>query len=315
MAISALAWGDYDNDGDLDLAVSGAEDFLYGLNPTTKIYRNDAGIFVDIQAKIPGTWFGSISWGDYDNDGKLDLLLTGGTVSRPYFHYLGPYFPITKLFKNNLPSTNTPPSTPNNLSIITSQGKPQLSWNASTDNQTASSALTYNIRIGKTPGGHEIVSPIANVSTGFRRAPKFGNQLFMKKRDIKNLAPGTYYWSVQAVDNGYSASPFAQEQSFTVTTTGEIRDNFLPNNFYLHQNFPNPFNPSTIIAFTIPEETFATLKIFDILGREIVSLMNEVKPKGTYDIAWDASRFPAGVYYYKLQTKEFVDVKKMILIK
>ncbi len=315
MAISALAWGDYDNDGDLDLAVSGAEDFWYGTNPTTKIYRNDLGMFVDINANITGTWFGSLAWGDFNEDGKLDLLMTGGTVSRPYFHYLGPYYPVTKIYKNNSQNSNTSPSTPNNLSIITSSGKSQLTWNASTDNQTASNALTYNLRMGKTPGGHEIVSPIANVSTGYRRTPKFGNQIFMKKWDIKNLPPGTYYWSVQAVDNGYAGSSFASEHTFTVTSSGDIIEENLPNDFYLYQNYPNPFNPSTRISFSLHKETFISLKIFDILGREIVPLMNEAKPKGNYEIDWNASNFPAGVYYYKLQTQEYVDVKNMILLK
>jgi predicted nucleotidyltransferase len=315
MAVSALAWGDYDNDGDLDLAVSGAEDFWYGTNPTTKIYRNDSGMFVDINANITGTWFGSLTWGDYDGDGKLDLLMTGGTVSRPYFHYLGPYYPVTKNYKNNSQNSNTSPSTPNNLSIIVSQGKTQLKWDPSTDNQTPNNTLTYNLRIGKTPGGHEVFSPISNMSTGYRRTPKEGNQGFLKNWNIRNLPPGTYYWSVQAIDNSYTGSPFADEHTFTVTSSGDIIEENVPNDFYLYQNYPNPFNPSTHIAFSLPKETFITVKIFDLLGREIVSLMNEVKPKGKYEIEWDASNFPAGVYYCKLKSNEYFALKKMILIK
>jgi uncharacterized membrane protein YeaQ/YmgE (transglycosylase-associated protein family) len=88
---ASLSWGDYDNDGDLDLAVAGVSD-IHGLGEITKIYRNDGnGIFTDINAGIPGVYFGSISWGDYDNDGKLDLAIAGWNASTP----------ITKIYKNN----------------------------------------------------------------------------------------------------------------------------------------------------------------------------------------------------------------------
>lgn len=317
VAVSALAWGDYDNDGDLDLTVSGGEDFWYGTNPTTKIYRNDSGMFVDIEANITGTWFGSLIWGDYDQDGKLDLLMTGGTVSRPYFHYLGPFYPVTKVYKNNSPDSNTPPTTPNNLSIIISQGKPQLTWNASTDNQTASKALTYNIRVGKTPGGHEIISPIANVSTGYRRTPKFGNQIFMKNWVIKNLPPGTYYWSVQAVDNAFAGSAFAAEQSFTVTSSGGIEGN-KPYEFNLHQNYPNPFNPSTTIEFSLPEDAIVTLKIYNLLGQEVATLLdNEEYSGGDHSIGFYAHNLSSGIYFYKIVSNNgrYQGFKKMLLLK
>ncbi len=233
MSTSALAWGDYDNDGDLDLAVSGCEDWWYATNPTTKIYRNNKGSFEDLNADIIGTWFGSLAWGDYDKDGKLDLLITGGTVERPYVNYPGPYYPITKIYKNNSNSLNTPPDVPQNLSVDVRSGKLTLQWKASNDSQTPSKALTYNIRIGKTPGGQEIVSPVSNINTGFRRLPKFGNQTFVKNKFVKNLPPGTYYWSVQSVDNGFTGSPFAEEKTFTIQPPAAISDtskffSFLP---------------------------------------------------------------------------------------
>jgi hypothetical protein len=80
-ASSSLSWGDYDNDGDLDLALSGQSTGQSYSGFISRIYRNDNGVFIDINAGLPGIDFGSLSWGDYDNDGDLDLVLSGSTGS------------------------------------------------------------------------------------------------------------------------------------------------------------------------------------------------------------------------------------------
>jgi hypothetical protein len=85
--------------------------------------------------------------------------------------------------------------------------------------------------------------------------------------------------------------------------------------FYLEQNYPNPFNLNTTIKYKIPEMSFVTLTVYDILGCEIVTLVNEEKPIGTHIIEFDASNLAAGVYYYTLQSGSFVETKKMILLK
>ena len=91
--------------------------------------------------------------------------------------------------------------------------------------------------------------------------------------------------------------------------------NNLPVQFNLDQNYPNPLNPSTRISFSIPEKSFTTLKIYDILGNEIATLLNEEKPAGYYELQFDASKLSSGVYLYKLQSNSFVQTKKMILLK
>ena len=85
--------------------------------------------------------------------------------------------------------------------------------------------------------------------------------------------------------------------------------------YELYQNYPNPFNPVTNIRFTIPENSFVELKIYNILGQEIKSLINEYKNAGAYIIAFDASNLPSGIYYYKINYKDVNVVKKMLLIK
>lgn len=88
-----------------------------------------------------------------------------------------------------------------------------------------------------------------------------------------------------------------------------------PRIFSLSQNYPNPFNPSTTIRFEIPFASFVSLKIFDILGREIESLVNEQKDPGSYDIPWNAKDFSSGIYFYQLKTDGFARTKKLILQK
>jgi hypothetical protein len=99
-----------------------------------------------------------------------------------------------------------------------------------------------------------------------------------------------------------------------VTALNENRS-ILPDKFSLYQNYPNPFNPTTEIRFDIPEEGYVSIKIFDVLGREVATLVNEKKTAGHYSVSWDASAVPSGVYFYRLQTEKFSDVKKMLLLR
>ena len=83
----------------------------------------------------------------------------------------------------------------------------------------------------------------------------------------------------------------------------------------MFQNYPNPFNPSTKIKYQIPERNFVTIKIFDVLGNEIASLVNDEKPAGSYEVYFYGTGIASGLYFYELQTGQFVETKKMILLK
>jgi hypothetical protein len=97
----------------------------------------------------------------------------------------------------------------------------------------------------------------------------------------------------------------------SVKNTGGV----VPEKFILHQNFPNPFNPVTRIEFSVPERIPVSLKVYDVLGREIRVLVDEVKPAGNYYAELDGSNLPSGVYYYSLTAGGFIETKKMILLK
>ncbi|MBK7381392.1 MAG: T9SS type A sorting domain-containing protein [Ignavibacteriales bacterium] len=88
-----------------------------------------------------------------------------------------------------------------------------------------------------------------------------------------------------------------------------------PVEYSLLQNYPNPFNPNTSINYSIPEKAFVTLKIYDVLGNEVVELINEQKEPGNYQIDFNASGLSSGIYYYTLTAGNFTSTKKMILMK
>lgn len=118
----------------------------------------------------------------------------------------------------------------------------------------------------------------------------------------------------------YAGGPFFSERmGYAISLINGIDDNILtdlPQRFALSQNYPNPFNPSTRISYSIPNSGFITLKVYDILGKEIQTLVNEFQNEGTHYINFNANSFSSGIYFYKLQSgKEFVEIKKMLYVK
>jgi photosystem II stability/assembly factor-like uncharacterized protein len=154
-----------------------------------------------------------------------------------------------------------------------------------------------------------------------------------------DLAPS---WIYASFDNGVSFSPYseglgerASVEAFAVNDTfmfagtddhGVWRrllpgivsvqaESEIPQDFYLAQNYPNPFNPTTTIKYSIVSEEFATLKVFNAIGEELLTLVSEVKPAGNYEVIFNAENLASGIYYYRLNAGEFSAIKKMILMK
>jgi uncharacterized repeat protein (TIGR01451 family) len=92
-------------------------------------------------------------------------------------------------------------------------------------------------------------------------------------------------------------------------------NNKIPDRFALEQNYPNPFNPATLIKFQLPKQTQVSIKVFDLLGREVAVLVNDVKQPGYYEIRFDGSSLASGMYFYKIEAGTFIETKKMVLIK
>jgi hypothetical protein len=99
-----------------------------------------------------------------------------------------------------------------------------------------------------------------------------------------------------------------------VVTSVEDLSSATPQEFHLDQNYPNPFNPSTNINYSIPQSGLVSLKVYDVLGKEVATLVNEEKTAGSYEVEFNALQLSSGIYFYKLQAGSFVETKKMILI-
>ena len=113
----------------------------------------------------------------------------------------------------------------------------------------------------------------------------------------------------------HSATPDIGADEFEGIAVGVEAEGTLPTEYALEQNYPNPFNPGTKISWQSPVGSQQTLKIYDVLGNEVATLVDEYKPAGKYEVEFSAASLPSGVYFYQLKAGEFISVKKMILLK
>ena len=202
----ALSLGDINNDGLLDILLAGySSNSIY----ETRVYINRGNRVFEEKTEVlalEAVGRGSLALGDFNKDNSLDLFLTGSRN--------GSLPPIAKLYKNGL--TNSAPGLPSDLQALTTHDRLQLSWNAATDNaQTPAAGLGYRLYIGTAPGQQNVYASNSLASGSSARAG-LGNLLQAAGLQLKGLAEGRYYWSVQAVDNSFATSAFAAEQSFVV---------------------------------------------------------------------------------------------------
>jgi hypothetical protein len=126
---------------------------------------------------------------------------------------------------------------------------------------------------------------------------------------------GSVALEFQLPDSVVSYRAFRFPWNYASTVTSVESNNTVPTTFTLEQNYPNPFNPTTVIRYTVPEQTNVSLKVYDMLGREVAILADGSKPSGSYAVQFDASRYSSGVYIYRLLAGSQVMTKKMTLLK
>ena len=113
-------------------------------------------------------------------------------------------------------------------------------------------------------------------------------------------------------------SLLSENQTWCFTSVASAissEDVLLPTEYALYQNYPNPFNPMTVIRYDVKQTGLVSVKIFDILGREVATLVSEIVPAGSYTVTWDASNLPSGIYLYRMEASGFEQTRKLVLVK
>jgi hypothetical protein len=242
-------------------------------------------------------------------------------------YYVGSPFNFNNMtvLYNNYTSTTTSTSV---TVLDTRVGSDSIRANVTVTNFTELTG-TYNLRVMAverwvvytTPPGTNGETVFGNV---FRRSfPSSTGTVIPNTAGTHNFT-FTYYREPTWQDSSIYTMAFIQNDADkTILNAGrpgmlvgiEPYINETPSSFELKQNYPNPFNPTTNIKFSMPENSFVTLKVFNVLGKEIKTLVEGNQQKGTYNISFDASNLPSGIYFYTLKTNNFVETKKMMLVK
>ncbi len=317
--LTAATWADYDSDGDMDILLAGTHNPGTGqIEGRAIIYTNANGIFTKSNNELPapralGGRGGTFSWFDLDGEGDLDYFIAG-----MYFVPGGNGLVEAQMhvYRNDVFDLNEAPSIPTGLTAtMQTENSVLLSWIPSTDDHTPTPALTYDLLIVRNGTHVPIGSTNGPTNAILTRLPEPGNISAVIEWSLTGLKNGMYQWRLRAVDAAYVGSDIAfGEFSIGVSSTDES-DNNSPIEYSLGQNYPNPFNPITSINFTIPKEGLVTLTIFNAIGQEIQKLVNEIKQTGNYTLNFDASSLPSGIYFYRLHAGDFLETKKMILLK
>ncbi|MEB2295533.1 MAG: T9SS type A sorting domain-containing protein, partial [Ignavibacteria bacterium] len=165
----------------------------------------------------------------------------------------------------------------------------------------------------------QVIGTFDNITYTKEYLDKYANVSYQV--DCSNIASGNYFLRLVTTVEGEAEYHLGNVQNSgeELSKHNYQRINFngteLPESYSLEQNYPNPFNPNTVISYQLPVNGFVTLKVYDILGSEVTTLVNEEKTAGRYEINYNASSLASGVYLYKLQVNDFINVKKMILLK
>ena len=313
-AYGEATFGDYDNDGDLDLIVFGADDGAFD-RKVGRIWRNAGGTF-QLSAYLMGLFPGQAMFGDYDNDNDLDLIIAGSAPNNAN---------VVIQYNNTQRVINTPPAAPTALQASAGSGDVTFSWDASTDAETASSGLTYNLQVGTAPGAADILSGLVHAETGRRLVSAPGNVWHNRSWTLRNLPAGTYHWSVQAIDPAYAASPLVSGGSFTVGSgqgggTPDDPDTDLPPTDYaLEASFPNPFRSHTTFTAALPEAGRLSVAVYDLLGKQVALLHEGEQEAGRVPLRWNGQdangrSVAAGVYLVQMRAAGRIFTQKVVYV-
>ncbi|MBT8387390.1 MAG: T9SS type A sorting domain-containing protein, partial [Ignavibacteria bacterium] len=327
--------GDIDGDGDPDVVVTSARGNSVAWYENNMPDTNWSKHLID-DGTLPGAITCDI--GDLDSDGDLDVAVTGSQANRLVW------------YKNNLPDTNwikklIDGSLPVAFGVsigdidgddtmdvaATSSFNDYVVWYNTTDfgenwnkyiiyPDYFSGARLLDIVDMDLDGDNDVLATAfdAGVVVCFQnRLP----DIWARHNIDLNLPSANYICSADIFEDGIpevlatGRSPSNTLRMYDAILNVELLSEILPTDYKLMQNYPNPFNPSTKIKYSLPQSSNVVIKAFDILGNEIETLVNEEKPTGTYETTWYADGFPSGIYFYQLRSGNFVETKKMVLLR
>ena len=307
---NSLFIGDVNNDGYFDLAIS--DNSQLGGSGKFKIYLNDNGTLntTPFWTSAFSGYGSGIYLANIDNDYDLDLI-TGG------------WWQPVRIYLNNSGNFNTAPeytSTSTSVVEVITMGdvdKDAVQFMQEVFVSDGTKKLFY---IEKTPV-QEIKRVVVNSDTlqineycfdlengwiMLANQPSSGTSIMIDVEISYDLDMGITNWD-QSKGNYLFYN--------TINPVGVINEDIVPDDFVLFQNYPNPFNPSTIIKYAIGSRQFITLRVYDVIGKEIKTLVDEELSAGEYRVVFNASELPSGIYFAQLRSGNFIQSKKMILLK
>lgn len=275
---SNITTGDYTGNGELDILMMLSNVRLYGNDGNMLTLYSNIG--------ITGAYGTDIEIGDFNNDHDLDVLIIDN--------------PTSGAFENQTTVANTLPQAPTTMNQTVTGSDVTLSWDKGQDTTTPIAQLTYNIYVGTTSGATDIVTPMSDLSNGYRKIVALGNTSNTQELKLENLPDGTYYWSVQSIDNQYEGSPFAAEQTFTIGDLSVSDVNQQRNFTYYPNAVINDLKISS--AKTIEEVT-----IYATVGKEISTISLNRK-----DVSLDFSKLATGMYFVSVRIEGITQTVRII---
>ncbi len=326
VGFSSLDVGDLDDDGDLDVLISGGELSRDLLTGRTQLFNNSGGSLTPSGAEFAGALAGDATFGDYDGDGDLDVLILGAETAlgrrtaTVYANTANGYEATVRLNGSLFSSAEwadvdgdgdldllttgfaSAGIAATNLYLNQQQVIPErpgapAAGRAEVDGNDvllswshAREDVTYNLRVGTAPGRDDVMTAESDAESGRRLVPRPGNVRSVSTWTLRGLSEGAYYWSVQAVSHAFYASTFSDEGMFTISSvlaTDTDADVALPTEFAVRSLYPNPLSRAGRLVVDLPSPDALRLSLYNAIGARIAHLSLGPLSAGTQHIDFD----------------------------